>query len=54
VVDLKVTDEQLKYINIRLANDERRQMVDFTYRYIVREFTNESFEVGGRFYKGWW
>ncbi len=54
LVDLKVTDEQLKDINIRLANDERRQMVDFTYRYIVREFTNESFEVGGRFYKGWW
>jgi hypothetical protein len=28
LVNLKVTDKQLKDINVRLANDERRQMVD--------------------------
>jgi hypothetical protein len=40
-------------VNLKIT-DERRQMVDFTNRYLARKFTNGSFEAGGRFYGGWW
>jgi hypothetical protein len=54
LVNLKVTDDQFTVINNRLSNDKDRQMVNFSNRYIVRKFTNGSFEDGGRFYGGWW
>ena len=54
LVNLKVTDDQFTVINNRLSNDKDRQMVNFSNRYIVRKFTNGTFEDGGRFYGGWW
>lgn len=54
LINLKATDDQFAVINNRLSNDKDRQMVNFSNRYIVRKFTNGTFEDGGRFYGGWW
>ena len=54
LVNLKVTDGQFEEINKRLSNDKNRQIVDFSNRYIVRKFTNGTFDSRGRFYGGWW
>ncbi|HIC60687.1 MAG TPA: hypothetical protein EYO71_11510 [Rhodospirillales bacterium] len=53
LINLNVTDDELKAINRRLANDKDREMIDFTKRYLVRKFTDNSFDSGGRYYGGW-
>lgn len=62
LINLNVSDEQLLNLNTSreasAENDEddslRSNKIDFTNRKLRRVFSNSSFQVGGRFYGGWW
>jgi hypothetical protein len=53
LINLSVSDDELKAINRRLADGKEREMIDFTKRYLVRKFTDGDFNSGGRYYGGW-
>ena len=53
-VDLRILDKDVLSRQERLFDDTEKQPIDLTKRTLVRIFTNNSFEEGGRFYRGWW
>jgi len=53
-VDLRILDKDVIALQERLFNDAEKQPIDLTKRTLVRIFSNNSFEEGGRFYRGWW
>ena len=53
-VDLRILDKDVLALQERLFDDTEKQPIDLTKRTLVRIFTNNSFEEGGRFYRGWW
>ena len=53
-VDLRILDKDVLALQERLFDDTEKQPVDLTKKMIVRIFSNNSFEEGGRFYRGWW
>ena len=53
-VDLRILDKDVLALQERLFDDTEKQPVDLTKRTLVRIFSNNSFEEGGRFYRGWW
>ena len=53
-VDLRILNEEFLTLQERLFDDTEKQPIDLTKRTLVRIFTNNSFEEGGRFYRGWW
>ena len=53
-VDLRILDDDVLALQERLLDDTEKQPIDLTKRTLVRIFTNNSFEEGGRFYRGWW
>ena len=53
-VDLRILDKDVLTLQERLFDDREKQPIDLTKRTLVRIFSNNSFEEGGRFYRGWW
>ena len=53
-VDLRILDKDVLALQERLFDNTEKQPIDLTKRTLVRIFTNNSFEEGGRFYRGWW
>ena len=53
-VDLRILDKDVLSLQERLFDDTEKQPIDLTKRTLVRIFSNNSFEEGGRFYRGWW
>jgi hypothetical protein len=53
-VDLRIFDKDILALQERLFDDTEKQPIDLTKRTLVRIFSNNSFEEGGRFYRGWW
>jgi len=53
-VDLRILDKDVLALQERLFDDSEKQPIDLTKRTLVRIFSNNSFEEGGRFYRGWW
>ena len=53
-VDLRILDKDVLTLQERLFDDTEKQPIDLTKRTLVRIFSNNSFEEGGRFYRGWW
>ena len=53
-VDLRILDKDVLALQERLFDNAEKQPIDLTKRTLVRIFTNNSFEEGGRFYRGWW
>ena len=53
-VDLRILDKDVLALQERLFEDTEKQPIDLTKRTLVRIFSNNSFEEGGRFYRGWW
>jgi len=53
-VDLRILDKDVLALQERLFDDTEKQPIDLTKRTLVRIFSNNSFEEGGRFYRGWW
>jgi hypothetical protein len=53
-VDLRIQDKDVLALQERLFDDTEKQPIDLTKRTLVRIFSNNSFEEGGRFYRGWW
>ena len=53
-VDLRILDKDVLALQERLFDDTEKQPIDLTKRTLVRIFTNNSFEEGGRFYRVWW
>ncbi len=53
-VDLRILDKDVLVLQERLFDDTEKQPIDLTKRTLVRIFSNNSFEEGGRFYRGWW
>jgi hypothetical protein len=59
VILLKITDQDLAYLNERLSNHKDSEIrkggsIDFTQTSLWRVFNNSSWSQGGRFYGGWW
>ena len=52
--DLCILDKDVLALQERLFEDTEKQPIDLTKRTLVRIFSNNSFEEGGRFYRGWW
>ena len=52
--DLCILDKDVLALQERLFDDLEKQPIDLTKRTLVRIFSNNSFEEGGRFYRGWW
>ena len=52
-VDLNVPDDIYEEI-VREVEKKNRNDIDFNRKKLVRVFNNNSFEDGGRFYRGWW
>lgn len=54
-ITLDITDEQHKTLISALNRDENyRESIDFTRVNLYRVFNNSSWQLGGRFYGGWW
>ena len=60
-IGLKLPDAELRELSRRLretevssADDNIRRPIDLTRRLLYRIFNDGSFEIGGRFYGGWW
>ena len=53
-VDLRILDKDVLSLQERLFDDTEKQPIDLTKRTLARIFSNNSFEEGGRFYRGWW
>lgn len=59
-VDLDISDEEMARLNDRLmstprkAGEKRPSALDVSNRTVRRIFNEGSFEIGGRFYGGWW
>ena len=53
-VDLRILDKDVLALQERLFDDVEKQPIDLTKMTLVRIFSNNSFEEGGRFYRGWW
>lgn len=55
-VSLWLSDEQFEELSEKLKRkkDIKKSNVDFTRDQLYRIFNNRSFELGGRFYGGWW
>ena len=53
-IDIFVSDEELRDINVEMSNDDDRVPIDFRRTRLRRIFNNKNFELGGRFYHGWW
>jgi len=53
-VDLRILDKDVLALQERLFDNSEKQPIDLTKRTLVRIFSNNSFEEGGRFYRGWW
>ena len=53
-VDLRILDKDVLALQERLFDDTEKQPIDLTKRTLVRIFSNNSFEEGGRFFRGWW
>lgn len=58
-IDLRITDEHLASLQRRMQRDydgeERdRPAIDLTQRALVRIFNDGRWDLGGRFYRGWW
>ena len=53
-VDLRILDKDVLTLQERLFDDREKQPIDLTKRTLVRILSNNSFEEGGRFYRGWW
>jgi hypothetical protein len=54
LLNLKVTDNDLRDINMRSRGDPDREAIDFSRRSLCCIFKNGSWNDGGRFYGGWW
>ena len=54
ILDLKIKDTEIKELQERLLGDDEKEPIDLTKKVLVRIFNNNSFEQGGRFYRGWW
>ena len=52
--DLMIKDDEYKKLQERLLLDEDNQPIDLTKKMLYRIFSNNDFEQGGRFYRGWW
>ena len=52
--DLEITDREVKSLQERLELTSDKEPVDLSNRTLVRIFTNNSWEQGGRFYRAWW
>ena len=59
-LDLSVSEEEEAHINLRMArkakstNEDRPSRLWLDKKYIYRVFNNNSMELGGRHYGGWW
>ena len=54
ILDLQIKDTEVSELQERLLLDNDKQPIDLTHKVLVRIFTNNSFNEGGRFYRGWW
>ena len=54
ILDLQIKDTEVSELQERLLLDNDKQPIDLTHKVLVRIFTNNTFNEGGRFYKGWW
>ncbi len=54
IIDLRIKDEEVIKLQDRLLREDDKEPFDLTKKVLVRIFTNNSFENGGRFYRGWW
>ncbi|QBQ55530.1 hypothetical protein [Nitrosococcus wardiae] len=54
LIDLDISDSELKELVKRFRKDPDRGTLDFSRKRLRRVFNNGSFEEGGRFYHGWW
>jgi hypothetical protein len=54
LLNLNVTDDELRDINLRLRSDPDKETIDFSRRRLCRIFKNGNWNTGGRFYGGWW
>ena len=54
ILDLRIQDKEFIRLQERLLGDIKKEPIDYTRKVLVRIFTNNSFEQGGRFYRGWW
>ena len=52
--DLELTNKETSDLQKRLALDRDKVPVDLSKRTLVRIFSNNSWEQGGRFYRAWW
>ena len=53
-VDLEVKDIELSKLEARITNHKDKEPIDYSNRTLVRIFSNGSFKLGRRFYRGWW
>jgi hypothetical protein len=56
LITLKMTDEQFDAMENQLTSkkDIKKRSINFTNTHLYRIFNNSSFDLGGRFYGGWW
>lgn len=57
--DIELSREEWDHLQERLAQerlalDSKRNPIDLSKRYLYRVFNNGTFDMGGRFYGGWW
>ena len=52
--DLEIPDQKVKSLQERLELASDKEPVNLSNRTLVRIFTNNSWEQGGRFYRAWW
>ena len=54
MIDLRIKDVEFTSLQEKLLGDEDKEPIDLSQKILVRIFINNSFEQGGRFYRGWW
>jgi hypothetical protein len=52
--DIEISREEWVHLQERLKAKEDRVPIDLGNRYLYRVFNDGSFQMGGRFYGGWW
>jgi len=55
-ITLDISDEQFEKLEIQISSEKSSnpRKIDFSNKQLHRIFNNSSFELGGRFYGGWW
>ena len=54
ILDMYLKDIEFEKLQDELLREDDKEPIDLTQKVLVRIFTNNSFESGGRFYRGWW